>query len=286
MAETLAERLRILGGTIRTSSPVDRILVEDSSVRGVVLVDGEEIRSRIVVSAADPRRTFLEWLKEPPRRAKRLVARWRNQPHQHGYESKIDAVIGTLPEYRQVDIDLFDQMGSTPQGASTMITPSLTEMHEAFLALDRGEVAPRPVMFANVPSHHDPSMLLGSSGHVFSLETLFTPYTLRGGWKSSQEPRRWLELHDSLLTKSLLTETSTWRAMTPDLYESEFHLPLGHATSFAGGPIAAFRGSPSELTRYRTPIGGLYLCGAATFPGAGIWGASGRHCAREILGEL
>jgi beta-carotene ketolase (CrtO type) len=77
-----------------------------------------------------------------------------------------------------------------------------------------------------------------------------------------------------------------WRAMTPDRYESEFHLPSGHATSFAGGPLAAFRGKPDELTRYRTPIKGLFLCGAATFPGAGIWGASGRHCAREILGQV
>jgi phytoene dehydrogenase-like protein len=74
--------------------------------------------------------------------------------------------------------------------------------------------------------------------------------------------------------------------MTPDRYESDFHMPEGHATSFAGGPIAALRGKPRELTRYRVDVPGLYLCGAATFPGAGIWGASGRHCATTVLRDL
>ena len=62
--------------------------------------------------------------------------------------------------------------------------------------------------------------------------------------------------------------------MTPDRYESEFHLPRGHATSFAGGPLAALLGRQPELTRYETPVRGLFLTGAATFPGAGVWGAA------------
>jgi phytoene dehydrogenase-like protein len=71
--------------------------------------------------------------------------------------------------------------------------------------------------------------------------------------------------------------------MTPDVYERDFHLPAGHATSFAGGPLAAFRNPNPELTRYETAVEGLYLTGAATFPGAGVWGASGRNCATVVL---
>ena len=71
--------------------------------------------------------------------------------------------------------------------------------------------------------------------------------------------------------------------MTPSRYEREFHLPHGHATSFAGGPLAALRNKNPELTRYETAVKGLYLTGAATFPGAGIWGASGRNAALRIL---
>jgi beta-carotene ketolase (CrtO type) len=71
--------------------------------------------------------------------------------------------------------------------------------------------------------------------------------------------------------------------MTPETYEREFHLPHGHATSFAGGPLAAFHNKNPELTRYETAVKGLYLTGAATFPGAGIWGASGRNAALRVL---
>jgi phytoene dehydrogenase-like protein len=38
-------------------------------------------------------------------------------------------------------------------------------------------------------------------------------------------------------------------------------------------------------SRYRTPIRGLYLCGAGTHPGGGIAGAAGRNAARVILKE-
>ena len=74
--------------------------------------------------------------------------------------------------------------------------------------------------------------------------------------------------------------------MTPDVYERDFHLPAGHATSFAGGPLAALRNANPELTRYETPVRGLYLTGAATFPGAGVWGASGRNCAAVVFEHL
>jgi phytoene dehydrogenase-like protein len=47
--------------------------------------------------------------------------------------------------------------------------------------------------------------------------------------------------------------------------------------------LAAFHNPNPELTRYETAVGGLYLTGAATFPGAGVWGASGRNCAAVIL---
>ena len=137
----------------------------------------------------------------------------------------------------------------------------------------------------NVPTLLDPSMA-PDGFHVLSLEALFTPFGLRGGWPGSHEPRRWLESFADLCEPGLLDSVVDWRAMTPDRYETEFHLPAGHATSFAGGPLAALRNSNPELTKYETAIGGLYLTGAATFPGAGVWGASGRNCATVVLDRL
>ena len=62
-------------------------------------------------------------------------------------------------------------------------------------------------------------------------------------------------------------------------------MPAGYAPSFAGGPLAALAGRDRELTRYTTPVPGLFLTGGATFPGAGISGAPGRNTARVILRE-
>ena len=145
-----------------------------------------------------------------------------------------------------------------------------------------GGILEQPAMFVNSPSALD-STLAPAGRHVFSLEVLYTPYGLPGGWADSAEPRRWLEQVATTLAPGFLESLVDWRAMTPDRYEREFHLPHGHATSFAGGPLAALRNRNPELTRYETPVKGLYLTGAATFPGAGIWGASGRNAALRIL---
>ena len=287
LAEVLAMRIHSYGSRVMTGTQVTGLLSDRSGVHGVRLSTGDEIRSRIIVSAVDPHRTFVEWLNNPPRSAERTVDRWKHQPTQEGYESKIDAVISVLPEYQAFGAAAHDSFDSTWSGATTVVTPSLAEIHQAHADMTNGRVAPRPVMFANVPSVLDPSMIGENIGkHVFSLEVLFTPYSLEGGWLESSEPKRWLEIYNTLLGNDILDGLGEWRTMTPLRYESEFHLPNGHATSFAGGPLAAFSGRPVELTRYRTSVPGLFLCGAATFPGAGIWGASGRHCAREIIGNL
>jgi phytoene dehydrogenase-like protein len=74
--------------------------------------------------------------------------------------------------------------------------------------------------------------------------------------------------------------------VTPVDYERDFGLDRGYAPSFAGGPLAALVGRDRELTRYETPVRGLFLTGAGTFPGAGVWGASGRNAARVVQRRL
>ena len=282
LAASLARSFASFGGELRTSTAATSIVVERGRVRAVRTTSGDVIATHTVISAADPRRTILEWIENPPAGAGPMIERWRRQSHQQGYESKIDGVISELPRYKQLDRNVFDRIGADPDVASTMIVPSVAAMHRAFLDIPEGRVADRPIFFANIPTALDPSMA-PAGRHVFSLEALFTPYALRGGWTNSDEPRRWLDRYSSFLENRPIDSMTAWRAMTPDVYESDFHMPEGHATSFAGGPLAALRGKPRELVRYETAVPGLYLCGAATFPGAGIWGASGRHCALRVL---
>jgi len=270
------------GGTVRTATTVTGILCDQSRVRGVELADGSVLEAPTVVSACDPHATFLTWLREPPASAQALLRRWRAIPARQGYESKIDAVIAEAPRYRSVDPAMADRLGYEPLTPSAMIAPPVADLVSGYAQMAQGRIMDRPVLFANVPSVLDPSMARPSR-HVFSLECIYTPYGLTGGWSGSAEPRRWLERYASLVQPGFLDGLEEWRAMTPDRYEREFSMPLGHATGFAGGPLAALRNRNPELTRYETAVPGLYLTGAATFPGAGIWGASGRNCATVVL---
>jgi len=273
---TLRAAFEGFGGTVRTSTRVTAIDCEGPAVRGVALDDGTEVTARVVVSACNPHDTFVRWLRNAPPQADGLVRRWRAAPAADGYESKIDAIVSRPPVVRALG-EHAEAIGTT-----LVVAPPLADIHRGYEMMGRGEVLRQPGLMLNVPSLVDPTMTAGIQ-HVFSMEVLYTPYHVRGGWASSAEPRRWLEQFAGLAEPGFMESLGEWRAMTPERYERDFHLPAGHATSFAGGPLAAMRNKDPELVRYATAVKGLYLTGAATFPGAGVWGASGRNAALAVL---
>ena len=268
------------GGSLRTATRVTEICCTGERVSGVRIDSGdgehELVSAANVVSACNPHDTFLRWLKHPPAVAADLVRRWESVPHADGYESKLDVVLDAVPRLRHTGRSL---------GPTTVIAPDLASIHRGHESIAAGRVLDEPGLLVNVPTLLDPTMA-PDGVHVLSIEALYTPYALTGGWPGSHEPRRWLEAFAGLCEPGLLESIVDWRAVTPDRYETEFHLPAGHATSFAGGPLAAFRNPNPELTGYETAVTGLYLTGAATFPGAGVWGASGRNCATVVLAHL
>jgi phytoene dehydrogenase-like protein len=282
----LAGALVAAGGEVRCGTRVREILLEGGRVRGVAVATpgGDEVvEAPAVVVACDPTDAFLRWLRDPPASAASLLGRWRDRPHRDGYESKVDAVVDRLPALRDRDRAHGEALGVTEEwGPTTIVYPSLAGIADAHRAMGAGAVADRPLMFVNLPSVLDGTMRVGGD-HVLSLEVLYTPYGLRGGWPGSSEPERWLGLLGELVEPGFADGIRRFRAMTPDRYESELHLRRGHAPSFAGAPLAALAGRDPELTRYETPIAGLFLTGAATFPGAGVWGASGRNAAAVVL---
>ncbi|MDY7104445.1 MAG: NAD(P)/FAD-dependent oxidoreductase [Actinomycetota bacterium] len=286
LTDAVAASVDAAGGRIRTGTPVGRLLVEDGRVAGVVTEAGEEIRAANVIVACDPRAVFCDWLDEPPPQARAMVERWRSAPQTEGYESKVDAVIDELPRYRALDDAIVERLGIDPLQATGYVSPTVDQIALAHGAAMDGRVADRPIMLVNLPSVRDETMRTTDGGHVFSLEVLFTPYGFRGGWDDGVEPWRWLERYAELVQPGFLDHVRDWRAMTPDRYEKALRMPKGYAPSFAGGPIAALLGRRPELSRYETPIGGLFLTGAATFPGAGVWGAPGRNAAAVVLDRL
>ncbi len=273
------------GGRTRVGSMVDRLLIVDGATAGVGLMDGSELVAPRVVAACDPQRVFLDWIDDPPPAAKRVVESFRAQPVHEGYESKLDVVVRGTPRWRDTDdlVGLVD--GAELLGPTTLVNPHPDEIAEAHDLREAGRVHARPSLMINMPSVLDPTMRPGPDEHVLSIEVLFTPYELQGGWPDSPEPERWISVVEQLLDPGSL-HVDRWRAMTPDRYEREFQMFRGHTPAYAAPPLTALLGRQREITRYRTPIDGLYLSGAATFPGAGVFGASGRNTADAVTSDL
>jgi phytoene dehydrogenase-like protein len=273
------------GGRVRCDSVVTHLRVHDGATTGVRLADGTELTASRVVAACDPQRVFVDWCDDVPPAARRVVERFRSQPVHDGYESKVDAVLVGLPTFN--DADVIESLASATESLSptTVVSPSPTQLAEAHELRAEGRVSPCPTMLVNVPTVLDHEMQPHADLHVLSLEVLFTPYALQGGWPGSDEPQRWLDVLDGFMEPGSL-HIDRWRAMTPDRYEAEFQMHRGHTPSYAGPPLRAFFGLHGEVTRYRTPIDGLYLSGAGTFPGAGVFGASGRNAADAVITDV
>ena len=284
LAQALRGCLLAAGGEVRCNTPVVEILVDGRRARGVRTRAGEVLEAPVVVAATDPRQVLLRWLTHPPAAASHVVARWQSHPPRDGYQSKLDAVAATRPRYPALDPVLARLGVDDPLVATTVITPDLAGLTAAHAIAARGHVARQPMILASVPAALDPGLRpSGTDGEVLSLEVLFTPYQLRGGWSATAEPERWLSAYSTLVQPEWLGGVRRWQAITPPALERDFGLERGYAPSYAGGPLAALLGRDRELTRYRTPVDGLYLTGAGTYPGAGVSGAPGRNTAAVVL---
>ena len=113
-------------------------------------------------------------------------------------------------------------------------------MDRGFALMSKGQILDRPGPAGQYPTALDPTMAAQGT-HVLSLEALFTPYGFVNGWGTNSEAQRWLDQYATLLHPGFQESLRDWRVMTPATYEREFYLPQGHATSFAGGPLAALR---------------------------------------------
>jgi phytoene dehydrogenase-like protein len=143
-------------------------------------------------------------------------------------------------------------------------------------------------MDITIPSLSDPS-LAPQGAHVMSIHVQYTPYRLKDGdWNARRE-----EFGDAVMkalsayAPNLQELTVARQILTPVDLEERYGLTGGHV--FHGehslDQLFAFR-PVLGWAQYRTPIKGLYLCGAGTHPGGGITGASGANASREIIKDL
>ncbi len=278
LADALAAAASGFGAEVRTEAEVVRVLTRDHRAYGVALADGQEIRARAVVTAADPKRT-LTTLVDPVELGPHL--RWRAANiRTPGRVSKVNLALDGLPA--------FDGGDAERLSGRIVIAPSIDELEHAFDASKYGRIADSPYLEATIPSIADPT-LAPDGRHVMSVVAQWTPYALADGDWAAERDR----LGD-LVVKALerfapgLGDLVTARqVLTPVDLETEYGLSGGHVYHAEPGLDQFFVWRPLlGHARYRFGLPGLYLCGSGAHPGGGVTGAPGANAAREILADL
>jgi phytoene dehydrogenase-like protein len=284
LTSALARAAQSLGAQIRTDSRVERILVKDGAVAGVVLARGEEIAARVVVSDLDPRTTLLE-LVDAATLGPDLTGKMQNY-RCTGSAAKLNLALSRLPRFTALPKEAEAQRAAL--SGRIHIGPGIDDLERAFDAAKYGEISTRPMLDVAIPSVLDPTLApLGR--HVMSVHAQFAPYRLRAGdWNTRRAE----------LVKTIVQTLATYapdlpdvivghQVLTPADLESEYGLSGGHL--FHGEPaldqLFTFR-PLIGLAQYRAPIARLYLCGSGTHPGGAVSGASGANASREILKDL
>jgi phytoene dehydrogenase-like protein len=286
LASALAAAARQAGAQIRTDAEVARIAVRDGSACGVVLADGEEIPARAVVSGADPRRTFLDLVDtadlDPDFLEK--IRHYRST----GVVARVHLALSALPQFSALD------SGGTPTDPVAALSghihigSEIDSIERAFDAAKYGGFSPEPYCDVTIPSLLDPKAAPPGC-HVLSAHVQYAPYRLADGeWKTRRDALadavvKTLSARAPGLEKLILARF----VLTPLDLEETYGLTGGHIFHGEHSLDQLFTMRPLlGWARYRTPVRGLFLCGAGTHPGGGVTGAPGWNASREILKEM
>lgn len=271
-----------LGVEIRPGKEVDHICVEGGRATGAVTTDGEEFHSRLVLSNADPKRTYLK-----------LVGK-RHLPEEFAQDianiqitspvMKINMACDRLPEYRALRNRDY-QLGQT---GGVHIGPSVEYLQRAYEDARQGRPADWPFFSIHAQSAVDPT-LAPEGKQTFSIFTQFFPYELaEGTWDERRDEiaRKALERF-AWFAPNMADAEITMQVLAPPDIEARFGLTGGHIFQGELVPEQAFDMRPVPGSQsYQGPISGLYLCGSGAWPGGCVMGAPGHNAAHEAIDRL
>jgi len=280
LSEAMANAARQTGVQIRTGADVSRVNVKEGAANGVTLQSGDEIPARAVVSAADPKKTFLQFV-DPVHLDPSFVERAKHY-RCSGTVAKVNLALSGLPKFSGVNGDAAALQGRIQIG------PEIDYLERAFDHSKYGAFSSEPYLDITIPSLLDPS-LAPPGQHVMSICMQFAPYKLRAGeWNTVGE-----ELGDvvmktlSAYSRDLCGMVIGRQVITPADLERVYGLTGGHIFHGELALDQLFTMRPLlGWARYRTPIRNLFTCGSGTHPGSGLNGASGMNAAREIRKQL
>lgn len=278
ITQALAAAGKKLGVEIRTSAHVAQIEVRDGRAYSVVLEDGTEVRARVVLSNADPKRTFLKMVaaRELPEDFLFAIRGIKMD----GPCAKVNFVLAEEPRFT----------GTSPTATlleRTFYTliPSLEFAERCYDIAKFGEIPEELWVDCVISSNADES-LAPAGKHILTCFVQYVPYKLREGcWDQKREllgDRVIKKIAEyapnvpaAIVAQQVLTPLDLER--TYGLTEGNiFHGDLRLEQLFFMRPVAGW-------SQYRTPIRGLYLCGAGAHPGGGVTGAPGRNAAMQVL---
>ena len=274
LTRAMSEAARAAGAEIRTGTAVERILTRDERVTGVV-AGSAEIPASLVVSAVDPKTTFLRLI-DPMDLSPEFVTQVRNY-RSSGTVAKINFALSALPAFRGA---------ADPHVLSGRIHigPALDYLERAFDHAKYGEMSTEPWLDVSIPTILDPG-LAPSGAHVMSIYVHYTPVMLRGGsWETAKDTLLQTVLRTlDRFAPGIAQLVVAAQVLSPAQLEGDFGFYGGHIFHGELALDQLFTMRPLlGYGRYNTPIQGLHLCGAGTHPGGFLTGASGRLAATTL----
>ncbi|MFQ5873953.1 MAG: phytoene desaturase family protein, partial [Dehalococcoidia bacterium] len=277
ITQAMAKSVRARGVEIRTGARVEKVIIEEGVAKGVRLAGGEELRSFIVVSDADPKRTYLT-LVEPDDLDEGFIRRVKNLTTRANCV-KFLAALRELPDFSAYLGKDYDPR----RAAQITICPSVDYYQQSWDDCKNGRLSSCPIMDVQIPSVYDPS-LAPPGHHVLSCWTLYYPAELKeGSWEEAG--RNVGEQIIDTLTEyapNFRNSIVDWTAQTPKDIEIREGMTDGNIRHIDVTPGQIF----ARRMPYRSPIERLYLCGGGTHPGGEITGAPGHNAAKAILKDL
>jgi phytoene dehydrogenase-like protein len=279
ITQALAAAARQHGAEIRCNAPVSKITVDGGQVRGVVLGDGNEITAGAVASNADAHVTFLRLI-DPDELPDEFLAAVRHIDYTSP-SLKINVALSEVPDFTALP-------GNTPgphHRGTIHIGPTMDYVERAYDDAKYGRPSQAPILECTLPSAVDPTVAPPGQ-HLMSMFVQYAPTQLRdANWDDVKE--KFADRCFDVLAEyapNIRRAVIARQVLSPLDIERRFGLTGGNIFQGAMtlGQLFFLRPVPG-YANYRTPIRGLYMCGAATHPGGGVMGACGYNAAREIL---
>jgi phytoene dehydrogenase-like protein len=282
ITQALAGFCREKGVEVETSAEVAEIELCNGAATGVRLADGRRFDAPIVVSNADPHRTFLQLVgaKHLPSDLVAGVERMKVK----GSVVKLLVGLRELPDFTAMP---GKDVGVQHTGG-IVINPSIDYLQAAWDDCKQGRPSKAPFMDVYIQTATEDG-LAPAGRHTMSAFVQYAPYDLaEGTWDERREE----------IGKTIVDTIAAYAPNVPDAIEyiqvlgppdieriigitggNIFHGEILPDQMFANRPVPGY-------SDYLTPIDGLYLCGSGAWPGGGVFGAPGRNAALRILGAF